>query len=68
MTFKTLAICLEKLEKTSARNEITRILAELFKGADKNEIEKTVYLLLGRLAPAYENACMPVMARPRIRA
>ncbi|KKS77854.1 MAG: putative DNA ligase [Candidatus Woesebacteria bacterium GW2011_GWB1_43_14] len=68
MTFKTLAICLEKLEKTSARNEITRILAELFKGADKNEIEKTVYLLLGRLAPAYENVVFNLADRMMILA
>jgi DNA ligase-1 len=54
MLFKDLASYLEKLEKTSSRNEITVILAELFKKSDPSEIDKTVYLLSGRLAPNYK--------------
>ncbi len=54
MEFKILATFLEKLEKTSSRNEITRILADLFKSLDVNEIDKVCYLLSGRLVPAYE--------------
>ena len=37
MKFKELATYLEKLESTASRNEITEILAELFKKADKKE-------------------------------
>lgn len=54
MTFAELANFLEKLEVTSSRNEITRILADLFKRSNKDEIDKICYLLLGRIAPQYE--------------
>lgn len=54
MKFSELAEYLEKLEKTSSRNEITVILSDLFKKTDSKEIDKTVYLLSGRLAPNYK--------------
>src|SRR3990167_384746 len=54
MKFSELAEYLEKLEKTSSRNEITVILGDLFKETDSLEIDKTVYLLSGRLAPNYK--------------
>lgn len=54
MRFIELAKYLEKLESTSSRIEITKILAELFKQADEGEIDKIVYLVLGRLAPSYK--------------
>lgn len=54
MTFSELAKYLERLEATPSRLEITRILAELFKKADVEEIDKTVYLVLGTLAPNYK--------------
>lgn len=53
MKFAELAGYLEKLEKTSSRNEITQILSEAFKKAQADEIDKVVYLLSGRLAPSY---------------
>lgn len=53
MKFSELAAYLEKLEKTSSRIEITKILAQLFKKSSTAEIDKTVYLLLGTLAPSY---------------
>lgn len=53
MTFKKLATYFSQLEKTASRNRITEILAELFKEADRNEIDKVCYLALGRLAPVY---------------
>ncbi len=55
MKFSKLAIYLENLEKTASRIKITEILAELFKNSDKEEIDKIVNLILGRLAPSYEN-------------
>ena len=55
MTFKKLAQYLDALEKTASRIEITKILADLFKNSASSEIDKTVNLLLGQLAPAYES-------------
>ncbi len=54
MKFKDLSVFLEKLEKTSSRIEITKILADLFKKSSPEEIDKIVYLLLGQLAPNYQ--------------
>jgi DNA ligase-1 len=54
MTFKRLSSYLEKLEDTSSRNEMTAVLAELFKEAKASEIDKICYLSLGGLAPKYE--------------
>src|SRR3990167_2336493 len=53
MKFSQLAFFVEQIEKTSSRLSITHLLAELFKKLDKQEIEKTVYLLQGRLVPLY---------------
>ena len=54
MTFAELAKYLEKLENTSSRLEITRILSELFKNSSSVEIDKICYLVLGGLAPNYK--------------
>lgn len=53
MYFSHLAAVLEKLEATTSRNEITRILGDLFREAGEGEIDKLCYLLLGELLPAY---------------
>ena len=53
MKFSVLAGHLERLENTSSRLEITRILVELFEKTDKDEIDKVTYLSLGVLAPNY---------------
>ena len=54
MLFRTLAGFFEKIEKTSSRLAMTDLLAELFKEAEADEIEKVIYLLQGQLAPAFE--------------
>ncbi|VVA43584.1 putative DNA ligase [Candidatus Roizmanbacteria bacterium] len=54
MKFSELALFFERIEKNSSRLEITRILAELFKLLNVQEIAKVVYLLQGRVGPAYE--------------
>ncbi|MEK7597897.1 MAG: ATP-dependent DNA ligase [Patescibacteria group bacterium] len=54
MKFSELAQYFERIEKNSSRLEITRILAELFKFLNAQEIAKVVYLLQGRVGPAYE--------------
>ncbi len=67
MTFSEFAKYLEKLEKISARLEITAILAELFKKASVEEIANVSYLSLGRLAPFYEGIEMSLADRMVIR-
>lgn len=67
MQFKELAAYLEKLEKTSSRLEITRILSELLKKSNKDEIDKVVYLSLGTLAPNYESIILNLAEKMMIR-
>jgi DNA ligase 1 len=54
MKFKKFSLYLQKLEKTASRNQMTEILAEVFKNSSACEIDKICYLSLGRLAPKYE--------------
>ena len=54
MTFKDLASYFEKIEKTTSRLAITELLAQLFKKLTVKELEMTVFLLQGRVAPLYE--------------
>jgi len=67
MTFKELSQYLEKLEKTSSRNEITSILSELFRKSTPAEIDKTVYLVLGSLAPSYQGIVLNIAERMMLR-
>lgn len=55
MTTKTFSKFLSRLEQTASRNEITAILADLFKQAKNKEIDKICYLALGRLAPLHQS-------------
>ncbi len=54
MKFSVLAAYFEKIEGVSSRLEITSLLAELFGKLDGPELEKTVYLLQGRVVPHFE--------------
>ncbi len=54
MKFKELAQYFELIEKTTSRLKITEILAELFQKLSVSEIDKTLYLMQGRVAPLYE--------------
>ena len=67
MKFSELAAYLQKLEKTSSRNEITQILADLFKKSTAGEIDKIVYLVLGELAPNYEGVVLNIAERMMLR-
>lgn len=67
MPFKEFAGYLEKLEKTSSRIEITKILSELFKASKASEIDKTVYLSLGILAPNYEGVILNLAEKMMLR-
>lgn len=53
MSFKEFAIYLDKLEETSSRLLLIDILSELFKTTQKDEIDKVIYLMQGRLAPFF---------------
>ena len=63
MKFREFSTYLEKLEKTSSRNKIMEILAELFKKSNIKEIDKVVYLSLGSLAPSYKSIVFNVAER-----
>ena len=67
MKFKELAVYLERLEATSSRLEITRILTELFEASSASEIDKVVYLSLGILAPNYEGVLLNLAEKMMIR-
>jgi len=67
MKFKELASYLERLEKTPSRNEMTQILAELFKKTDSDEIDKTVYLLYGQLLPGFRGIELNVAEKMMVR-
>ena len=68
MKFGELAKYLDKLEKTSSRIEITKILAELFKKANSEEIDKICYLVLGTLAPSYKGLVFNLAERMMLTA
>lgn len=67
MLFKELSYFLERLEKTSSRIEITKILAELFKKTPSSEIDKVCYLVLGGLAPSYEGVILNIAEKMMFR-
>ena len=66
MSFRQLAKYLAKLEKVSSRIEITKILAELLKKTGRTDADKTVYLLLGILAPSYRSIVFNLAERMMI--
>jgi len=66
MKFHDLAVYLNKLEATSSRIEITKLLAQLFQKSDADEIDKVVYLSLGILAPSYKGIVFNLAERMMI--
>ena len=54
MKFKQLVKYLSEIEATASRLEMTKILAEMLKETGEEEVDKAVYLALGRLKPKYE--------------
>lgn len=54
MKFSELAHYFEQIEAVSSRLTITSLLSDLFSKLSPEELEKTVYLLQGRVVPAYE--------------
>lgn len=68
MNFSTLSQYLEKTEKTASRNEMTEILAEVFKKTPASEIDKICYLSLGKLAPKYQGIEFNIAEKMMVRA
>src|SRR5256884_8852363 len=54
MKFHELAEYFDKLEATSSRNELVRILSELYTKVSASEIGPVTYLIQGRLTPFFE--------------
>lgn len=67
MKVRELANYLLTLEKTTSRLRITEILAEIFKKADIEEIDKLCYLILGNLAPPYRGVEFNLAEKMMIR-
>lgn len=67
MKFAVLSKYLKELEDTPSRNEITKILSNLFKETTGAEIDKAVYLLSGKLAPNYEGIILNIADKLMLR-
>ena len=53
MLYSDLAETFDRLESTGSRLEMTSILADFFRGADKGELRSIVYLSQGKLHPDF---------------
>src|SRR3984893_8048870 len=54
MKFSELAANLDQMEATNSRNELVRILSEVYRACSVDELEPITYLIQGRLAPFFE--------------
>jgi DNA ligase-1 len=54
MKFSELAAHLDQMEATSKRNELVRILSEVYRACSPDELGPITYLIQGRLAPFFE--------------
>jgi len=54
MKFSEFAAHLDQLEATKSRNELVRILSEVYRACSVDELEPITYLTQGRLAPFFE--------------
>lgn len=54
MRFARVAACFDQLEEISSRNAMLSVLADLFREAAPEEVDKIIYLAQGRLLPAFE--------------
>jgi DNA ligase 1 len=52
--FSELAASLDRMEATSSRNELVRILSEVYRAGAVDELKPITYLIQGRLAPFFE--------------
>ena len=68
MRFSELALSLDQLEATSSRNELVRILSEVYRACSREEIRPITYLIQGRLAPFFEPVVIGLAERLLINA
>ena len=54
MKFGELAASLDQMEATSSRNELVRILSDVYRASSVGELEPVTYMIQGRLAPFFE--------------
>ena len=54
MKFADLAAHLDQMEATSSRNELVRILSDVYRASSVDELDSITYLIQGRLAPFFE--------------
>jgi len=52
--FAELAAHLDEMEATRSRNELVRILSDVYRACSADELEPITYLIQGRLAPFFE--------------
>ncbi len=67
MKFSQLAIFFEQIESTSSRLTITELLSDLFKKLSPEEMDKTMYLLQGRVSPQFEKIEMGMAEKMVVR-
>src|SRR3989344_774061 len=67
MRFSELAHYLERLEATASRNDMTKILAEVYAKAGHDETDKLSYLLLGELTPSYRGVDFQIAEKMMIQ-
>ncbi len=53
MKFKELAELFQKIEETSSRNEMSKILSDFLKKCDSEDIQLISYIVQGRVAPMF---------------
>lgn len=68
MKFKKLSEYWQEIDITASRLEMTAVLARLFKEAGGDEIDRVVYLSLGRLRPKYEGIEFSLAEKMMLRA
>ncbi len=68
MKFKKLVEYFERLEETTKRLEMFDILAELFKEASAEDIDKIIYLSQGQLLPPFQGLEIGISEKLLIRA
>jgi len=54
LKFAELAASLDQMEGTSSRNELVRILSDVYRACSPDELGPITYLIQGRLAPFFE--------------
>ena len=68
MDYSEVAEFYSRLESISGRNELTQVLASLFKATPKEELATLVYLTQGKLRPDYEGVELGLAEKLALRA